>query len=136
MKLNSALEPKHQCLNLASLGIPDFIDNCLKAINEFRDIEKKVRKPTGMIEDIVKSIEEAQILMNGEVQYHTFYSQIIRNPIITRIAMQIGIIREKASDKVNNFKDTWEDCKKKLTCYVEKDQHHCYTCQCYIIKTQ
>jgi dynein heavy chain len=50
---------------------------------------------------------------NEEVQYHTFYSQIIKNPIITRIAMQIGIIREKASDKVNNFKEMWEDEKKK-----------------------
>ena len=59
MKLNRVLEPGHESLNLASLGIPDFIDNCLKAINEFRDIKKKVRKSTGMIEDIVKSIEEA-----------------------------------------------------------------------------
>jgi dynein heavy chain len=59
MKLNRTLEPGHESLNLASLGIPDFIDNCLRAINEFRDIKKKVRKSTGMIEDIVKSIEEA-----------------------------------------------------------------------------
>lgn len=59
IKLNRTLEPGHESLNLASLGIPDFIDNCLRAINEFRDIKKKVRKSTGMIEDIVKSIEEA-----------------------------------------------------------------------------
>lgn len=60
--LNKALEPGHDSLNLASLGIPDFIDACLRSINEFRDVKKKVRKSTGMIEDIVRSIEEAQIL--------------------------------------------------------------------------
>ena len=31
----------------------------MKAINEFRDIKKKVAKSAGMIEDIVKSIEDA-----------------------------------------------------------------------------
>lgn len=39
-KLNRALEPGHESINLSSLGIPDFIDNCMKAINEFRDIKK------------------------------------------------------------------------------------------------
>jgi len=41
-KLNEKLEPGHFSLNLSSLGIPDFIDNCMKAINQFRDIKKKV----------------------------------------------------------------------------------------------
>lgn len=61
-KLNRTLEPGHESLNLSSLGIPDFIENCMLAINAFRDIKKKVRKSSGMIEDIVKSIEDAQIL--------------------------------------------------------------------------
>jgi dynein heavy chain len=61
-KLNRVLEPGHESLNLSSLGIPDFIDTCMKAINEFRDVKKKVGKSAGMIEDIVKSIEDALIL--------------------------------------------------------------------------
>lgn len=61
-KLNRALEPGHESLNLSSLGIPDFIDNCVRAINEFRDVKKKVGKSAGMIEDIVKSIEDSVIL--------------------------------------------------------------------------
>lgn len=61
-KLNRALEPGHESLNLSSLGIPDFIENCMRAINEFRDVKKKVAKSAGMIEDIVRSIEESIIL--------------------------------------------------------------------------
>lgn len=34
----------------------------MRAINEFRDVKKKVAKSAGMIEDIVKSIEDAVIL--------------------------------------------------------------------------
>jgi hypothetical protein len=44
------------------LGINDFIDNCRAAIKSFIDIKKKVAKSSGMIEDIVRSIEEAFIL--------------------------------------------------------------------------
>jgi len=40
--LNAVLEPGHESLNLSSLGVPDFIDNCMKAINHFRDVVKKV----------------------------------------------------------------------------------------------
>jgi len=61
-RLNRALEPGHESLNLSSLGIPDFIENCMRSINEFRDLKKKVAKSAGMIEDIVKSIEDAVIL--------------------------------------------------------------------------
>jgi dynein heavy chain len=61
-KLNRALEPGHESLNLSSLGIPDFIEICMRAINEFRDVKKKVGKSAGMIEDIVKSIEDSHIL--------------------------------------------------------------------------
>ena len=60
--MNSKLEPGHESLNLSSLGIPDFIESCHKGITEFKDVKKKVRKSTNMIEDIVRSIEEAQIL--------------------------------------------------------------------------
>jgi hypothetical protein len=44
------------------LGINDFIDNCRAAIKSFCDIKTKVAKSSGMIEDIVRNIEEAVIL--------------------------------------------------------------------------
>ena len=44
------------------MGINDFIDNCRGAIKSFTDIKKKVAKSLGMIEDIVRNIEEAVIL--------------------------------------------------------------------------
>lgn len=34
----------------------------MRAINEFRDVKKKVAKSAGMIEDIVKSVEDAVVL--------------------------------------------------------------------------
>lgn len=43
-KLNKALEPGYDSQNLSSLGIPDFIDNCNKAINAFKDVKNKVFK--------------------------------------------------------------------------------------------
>jgi hypothetical protein len=32
-KLNEKLEPGHSSLNMSSLGIPDFIKDCMNAIN-------------------------------------------------------------------------------------------------------
>jgi dynein heavy chain, axonemal len=43
----------HESLNLSSLSIPDFIDECMKEISRFRDIRKKLDKNAHMIEDIV-----------------------------------------------------------------------------------
>ena len=56
------IEQGHESKNLSSLGINDFIDNCQAAIRRFCDIKKKVAKSSGMIEDIVRNIEEAVIL--------------------------------------------------------------------------
>ncbi len=56
-KVNKQLEPGLDSYNLCSLGIPDFIDDCMKKINEFRDIKKNVHKNASMIEDIIKNIE-------------------------------------------------------------------------------
>jgi len=53
---------------LSSLGINDFIENCRSAIKAFRDIKKKVGKSSGMIEDIVKSIEDAVILKDFDFE--------------------------------------------------------------------
>lgn len=61
-EVNRQLEPGCDSYNLCSLGIPDFIDECIKRINEFRDVKKNVNKNASMIEDIIHSIEDAQIL--------------------------------------------------------------------------
>lgn len=36
------MEPGHDSLNLSSLGIPNYIENCKKEIDKFRDIKKSV----------------------------------------------------------------------------------------------
>jgi dynein heavy chain len=41
-KLNEKLEPGHLSLNMSSLGIPDFIKDCMNAINHFLDVKKRV----------------------------------------------------------------------------------------------
>jgi hypothetical protein len=56
------LDQGYESKNLSSLGINEFIDNCRVAINSFRDMKKKVAKSAGMIEEIVRNIEEAVIL--------------------------------------------------------------------------
>lgn len=61
-KLNKVLDQGYESKNLSSLGINDFIDSCRSAINSFRDVKKKVAKSAGMIEDIVRNIDEAVIL--------------------------------------------------------------------------
>lgn len=58
-ELNKKLERGHESLNLSSLSIPDFIEDCMKEISKFRDVKKKLDKNALMIEDIVKSIENA-----------------------------------------------------------------------------
>lgn len=50
------------------MGINDFIDNCRAAIKSFCDIKKKVAKSSGMIEDIVRSVEEAVILKDFDFE--------------------------------------------------------------------
>ena len=57
--LNKTLEPGVDSLNLSSLGINDFIKSCRIAINEFKDVKKKIEKSAGHIDEFVKGIEEA-----------------------------------------------------------------------------
>ena len=66
--LNKVIEQGHESKNLSSLGINDFIDNCQAAIHRFCDIKKKVAKSSGMIEDIVRNIEEAVILKDFDFE--------------------------------------------------------------------
>lgn len=47
------------------------------------------------------------------IQKHTFFEEIIDNPIIIQVCFSIGDIKKKCSDKVRNFKEMWEDDRKK-----------------------
>ena len=67
-ELNKKLERGHESLNLSSLSIPDFIEECMKEISRFRDTKKKLEKNAIMIEDIVQNIENAQILKEFNFQ--------------------------------------------------------------------
>ena len=65
-KLDDALRPGHESLNLNSLGITDFIDKCRKAINDFRDIKKKVATNAMHIQKIIDSIGNAVLMKEFE----------------------------------------------------------------------
>lgn len=67
-KLNKVIEQGHESKNLSSLGINDFIENCRGAIRSFCDIKTKVAKSSGMIVDIVRSVEEAVILKDFDFE--------------------------------------------------------------------
>jgi len=60
--LNVTLNPGIDSYNLNSLGIQDFISHCLNQIKKFNDIKNRVEEKTRMIEDIIKTIEEAKIV--------------------------------------------------------------------------
>lgn len=60
--LNTALHPGIDSYNLNSLGINDFINHCINEIKKFNDVKNKVDEKTRMIEDIIKTIEEAKIV--------------------------------------------------------------------------
>lgn len=47
------------------------------------------------------------------IQKNNFRQEIIDNPIITQISFIIGDIKNKCSDKARNFKEMWEDDRKK-----------------------
>ena len=53
---------------MSSLGIPDFIDKCIKAINEFKETKKKVEKSASHIEGFVRNIEEAKIFKDFDFE--------------------------------------------------------------------
>lgn len=67
-KLNLALAPGHESLNLSSLNIPELIFNCRKAINTFRDQKKQVEKHAKNIEEFVRAIEDAQLMREFEFE--------------------------------------------------------------------
>jgi len=61
-ELNLTLNPGIESYNLNSLGIQDFITHCLNQIKKFGDVKNRVEEKVRMIEDIIKTIEDARIV--------------------------------------------------------------------------
>lgn len=61
VELESSLQPGFTILNWNSLGIPEFITACNKAINTFQQVVKQVQKNSGIIEQVVYAIAGAQV---------------------------------------------------------------------------
>lgn len=60
--LKDKLTPGTESYNLNSLGINDFIQTCTNEIKRFQDTKNKVEEKNRNIEDIIKTIENADIL--------------------------------------------------------------------------
>eukprot|EP00899_Mesostigma_viride_P018540 jgi/Mesvir1/26688/Mv20468-RA.1 len=60
--LNAGFSP----LNWNSLGIPDFIASCMKAINEFASLVHQVQKNASIIDKVVRAIAAAEIVREPE----------------------------------------------------------------------
>ncbi len=104
-KLNEKLEPGHYSLNMSSLGIPDFIKDCMNAINQFREIKKRVQKSSSMIEDIVKNIEEAVVLrpydfearkdsFQSVMEFYNYFDEHL-NRVVSELVDKYNIIGEQ-----------------------------------------
>ena len=60
--LDQVLTPGFRSLNWNSLGIPDFLTLCNKAMNEFNSLLHQVHKNSSIIEGVVNSIEEQDLI--------------------------------------------------------------------------
>jgi hypothetical protein len=60
-ELEQSLQPGFTILNWNSLGIPEFITACNKAINTFQQVVKQVQKNSGIIEQVVYAIAGSQV---------------------------------------------------------------------------
>lgn len=72
-KLEEKFVPGTQSYNFNSLGINDFIKTCMDEIKRFRDTKNKVEEKTRNIEDIVRTIENANILSGFDFEYSMRY---------------------------------------------------------------
>uniref|UniRef100_A0A6S8LSH1 AAA+ ATPase domain-containing protein n=1 Tax=Dunaliella tertiolecta TaxID=3047 RepID=A0A6S8LSH1_DUNTE len=61
-ELESCLHAGFHTLNWNSLGIPEFIQACRRAINSFQQVVKQVQKNSGIIEQVVHAITGANIV--------------------------------------------------------------------------
>ena len=60
--LDQVLTPGFRSLNWNSLGIPDFLTLCNKAMNEFNSLLHQVHKNSSIIEGVVSSIEDQDLI--------------------------------------------------------------------------
>lgn len=60
-ELEVSLQPGFTILNWNSLGIPEFITACSKAINTFQQVVKQVQKNSSIIEQVVFTIAGAKV---------------------------------------------------------------------------
>ncbi|GBG66229.1 hypothetical protein CBR_g57832 [Chara braunii] len=63
-RLERVLDPGFSPLNWNSLGIPDFISTCTKAINEFNSLVNQVQKNSNIIEKVVDTIWNATLIVS------------------------------------------------------------------------
>lgn len=81
LQLEAALGPGFSPLNWNSLGIPDFIASCNKAINEFQSLVNQVQKNSSIIEKVIHSVANAKLVVeppaNEEIMdLQEFYEHI------------------------------------------------------------
>ena len=61
-RLERVLDPGFSPLNWNSLGIPEFIGTCQKAIADFQSLVSQVAKKASIIDQVIKSIENSNII--------------------------------------------------------------------------
>ena len=104
-KLKSVLTPGTESYNLNSLGIKHFIDTCTQQIKSFQDIKNKVEEKTRNIEDIVKTIERAEILRKFDFA-KIYKNQSKMNDFLT-LNQFIAYFENYMSKEVENLADKY-----------------------------
>ncbi|DBA95316.1 TPA: Dynein heavy chain cytoplasmic [Trebouxia sp. C0006] len=61
-QLRHVLDPGFSPLNWNSLGIPDFVATCNRAVNEFQSLVSQVQKSSSMVEKVVYSIMTSNLV--------------------------------------------------------------------------
>lgn len=87
-RLEMTLGPGFSPLNWNSLGIPDFIASCNKAVNKFQSLVNQVQKNSSIMEKVVHNIANAKIVtepsLSGDVlDLQEFYEHIEKQRLHT-----------------------------------------------------
>nr|AML30863.1 axonemal inner arm dynein heavy chain 7 [Marsilea vestita] len=67
-RLQQVLDPGFSHLNWNSLGIPDFVAFCIKAINEFKSLVNQVQNNSSSIEKAVEAIASTNLLQENIIE--------------------------------------------------------------------
>ena len=65
--LDDSLNPVINSFNLNSLGINDFINSYREELKKFNELKNKVDEKKRMIEDIIKKIENTQLISDNNI---------------------------------------------------------------------